>query len=195
MTEMSKKTGRKFKFFKFKGLGSLSNLPRSFSLRRSSASSSIRSCPEPDTFEATQDDLVTLPKSPPAYARSSDMYSHMGTMPRPNIKKAQKQKAVQKAQEVSRESHLVSRGLPEPPDFEAAKEAEKGTETPLEDTTPSAVEVDPMRKLEDLTVDTAEKQIPGDAYPERLRKLVSTALARFNIHPASNQAVLELRPT
>lgn len=167
MTEMPKKTGRKFKFFKFKGLGSLSNLPRSFSLRRSSASPSIRSCPEPDTFEATQDDLVTLPKSPPAYARSSDMYSHMGTMPRPNIKKAQKQKVVQKAQEVSRESHLVSRGLPEPPDFEAAKEAEKGTETPLEDTTPSAVEVDPMRKLEDLTVDTAEKQIPGDAYPER----------------------------
>lgn len=154
-------------FFKFKGLGSLSNLPRTFSLRRSSASASIRSCPEPDTFEATQDDMVTLPKSPPAYARSSDMYSHMGTMPRPNIKKTQKQQAVQKAQEVSRESHLVSRRLPEPPDLEAAKEAEEGTAAPLEDTLPSAVEVDPMRKLEDLTVDREEEQVPGDVYPER----------------------------
>ncbi|GAB1286242.1 SH2 domain-containing protein 3C [Apodemus speciosus] len=166
MTEMPKKTGRKFKFFKFKGLGSLSNLPRSFSLRRSSASASIRSCPEPDAFEATQDDMVTLPKSPPAYARSSDMYSHMGTMPRPNIKRAHKQQAVQKAQEDSRESNLPSRRLPEPPDLEAAKEAEEGTEALLDDTAPSAVEV-PMRKLEDLTVDTEEDRVPGDVHPER----------------------------
>lgn len=111
--------------------------------------------------------MVTLPKSPPAYARSSDMYSHMGTMPRPNIKKAQKQQTVQKAQEVSQESHLISRRLPEPPDLEAAKEAEEGTEALQEDMAPSAIEVNPMRKLEDLTVDTKEEQVPGDVHPER----------------------------
>ncbi|XP_036039650.1 SH2 domain-containing protein 3C isoform X1 [Onychomys torridus] len=169
MTEMPKKTGKKFRFFKLKGLGSLSNLPRSFSLRRSSAPISIRSHLEPDTFETTQDDLVTVPKSPPAYARSSDMYSHMGTMPRPNIKKARKQQAVQKAQEVSLESHPVPRGLPDTPGLEAAKE---GIDVPLEDTpevgpTPSAVEVGPMRKPEDPTVVTKEEQIPADVYPER----------------------------
>lgn len=103
--------------------------------------------------------MVTLPKSPTAYARSSDMYSHMGTMPRPNIKKAHKQ-AVQKVQEDSRESHLVSRRLPEPPDLEAAREAEEGTEAPREDTAPSAAEVD-------LTVDTGEDPVPGDVHPER----------------------------
>lgn len=111
--------------------------------------------------------MVTLPKSPPAYARSSDMYSHMGTMPRPNIKKAQKQQAVQKAQEVSRELHLVSRRLPEPPDLEAAKEAGEGAEALLEDTAPSAAEVDPVRELDELTVDTEKEQVPGDVHPER----------------------------
>lgn len=116
--------------------------------------------------------MVTVPKSPPAYARSSDMYSHMGTMPRSNIKMAWKQQAAQKAQEVSLESHLVSRGLPDPPSLEAAKEAVEGMNAPLEDTpevrpTPSVVEVDPMKKPEDPTVDTKEEQIPGDVHPER----------------------------
>ncbi|XP_051835986.1 SH2 domain-containing protein 3C isoform X2 [Antechinus flavipes] len=31
--------------------------------------------------------MINVPKSPGAYARSSDMYSHMGTMPRPGSKK------------------------------------------------------------------------------------------------------------
>lgn len=114
---------------------------------------------------------MTVPKSPPAYARSSDMYSHMGTMPRSNIKKARKQQAAQKAQEVSLESHLVSRGLPEPPGLEATTEAVEGTDAPPEDTpgvgpTPSVVEVD-LRKPEDPTVDAKEEQIPGDVHPER----------------------------
>ncbi|XP_051022126.1 SH2 domain-containing protein 3C-like [Acomys russatus] len=173
MTEMPKKTSKKFKFFKFKGLGSLSNLPRSFSLRRSSAPISPQSHVEPDTFETTQDDMVTVPKSPPAYARSSDMYSHMGTMPRSNIKKAWKQQTSRKAQEVSLESQPVPGGLPDPPPgLEAAKEAEEETEVPLKDTpgagpTPPAVEADPMRKPEDSTVDKKEEQIPGDVRPER----------------------------
>lgn len=110
--------------------------------------------------------MVTVPKSPPAYARSSDMYSHMGTMPRPNIKKVRQQQAAQKAQEVSLQSHLVPQGL------EAAKEAVERKDAPLEDTpgvgpTPSAVEVDPLRKPEEPRVDTKEEQIPGDVYPER----------------------------
>ncbi|XP_050011255.1 SH2 domain-containing protein 3C isoform X2 [Alexandromys fortis] len=116
--------------------------------------------------------MVTVPKSPPAYARSSDMYSHMGTMPRSNIKKAHKQQAAQKAQEVSLESHLVSRGLPDPPGLEAAKEAVEEMDAPLEDTpgvgpTPLVAEVDPMRKPKDPTVDTKEEQIPGDEHSER----------------------------
>lgn len=112
--------------------------------------------------------MVTVPMSPPAYARSSDMYSHMGTMPRSNIKKARKQQAAQKAQEVS----LESRGLPDPPGLEATQEAVEGTDAPPEDTpgvgpTPSVVEVNPMRKPEDPTVDTKEEQIPGDVHQER----------------------------
>lgn len=43
-----------------------------------------------EPFGSTQDDLNTMPKSPGPYARSSDMYSHMGTMPRQNPGKAGK---------------------------------------------------------------------------------------------------------
>ncbi|KAM4877922.1 SH2 domain-containing protein 3C isoform 2-T2 [Thomomys bottae] len=178
MTEGPKKTSKKFKFFKFKGFGSLSSLPRSFTLRRSSASVSIQSHQEPDTFEATQDDMVTVPKSPSAYARSSDMYSHMGTMPRPHIKKAQNQQASQKIQEVSPEAQLVSQDLPNPPDMEGPKEVVAGTEVILEDTpevrsNPPAVEVKTLQQTlqpEDLTADTdiKEEGTPEDAPPERV---------------------------
>lgn len=159
-------------FFKFKGLGSLSNLHRSFTLRRSSAPVSIRSYLESETFEATQDDMVTVPKSPLAYARSSDMYSHMGTMPRPSIKKTREQQAARKAREVGAVPHLVPRVLPDPPGVEAAKEVVVRTETPLENTsavgpTPSAVEVDPMRKPEDPRSDIEEDRAPGNVSPER----------------------------
>ncbi|XP_037653417.1 SH2 domain-containing protein 3C isoform X4 [Choloepus didactylus] len=171
MTEASRKASKKFKFFKFKGLGSLSNLPRTFTLRRSSAPVSIRPHLEPDTFETTQDDMVTVPKSPPAYARSSDMYSHMGTMPRPSIKRARDQQASQEAQEVSSKSHLVLRGLPDPPGLEAAKEVVEAN-APLEDSpsmgpNPSAVEVDPTRKPEVLRADLEEERAPKDVPPER----------------------------
>ncbi|XP_005382467.1 PREDICTED: SH2 domain-containing protein 3C [Chinchilla lanigera] len=170
MTEGPKKSSRKFKFFKFKGLGSLSNLPRSFTLRRSSAPSSIRAPLEPDTFEATQDDMVTVPKSPAAYARSSDMYSHMGTMPRPNLKKARDKQATQQAQEVAQEPHLVPRGLPDPPGLEAAEEeVEAGgppEDTAAEEPGPSRMEVDTLRKPEDPTADTEAGGVPQDAGPE-----------------------------
>ncbi|XP_059870093.1 SH2 domain-containing protein 3C isoform X1 [Delphinus delphis] len=172
MTEGTKKASKKFKFFKFKGFGSLSNLPRSFTLRRSLASTSIRPHMEADTFDATQDDMVTVPKSPPAYARSSDMYSHMGTMPRPSIKKVWDQQATQEAQEVGPEPHVVPRGLPDPSGLEAAKKVVVGTDAPVEDTpavgpNPSAVEVGPMRKPEDPSADTEEERDPRNMVSER----------------------------
>ncbi|XP_022434377.1 SH2 domain-containing protein 3C isoform X2 [Delphinapterus leucas] len=172
MTEGTKKASKKFKFFKFKGFGSLSNLPRSFTLRRSLASNSIRPHLEADTFDATQDDMVTVPKSPPAYARSSDMYSHMGTMPRPSIKKVRDQQATQEAQEVGPEPHVVPRGLPDPSGLEAAKKVVVGTDAPVEDTpavgpNPSAVEVGPMRKPEDPSADTEEERDPRNVVSER----------------------------
>ncbi|XP_014719134.1 SH2 domain-containing protein 3C isoform X1 [Equus asinus] len=172
MTEGPKKASKKFRFFKFKGLGSLSNLSRSFTLRRSSTAISIRSHLKPDTFDATQDDMVTVPKSPPAYARSSDMYSHMGTMPRPSIKKAASGQAAQKAQEVGPEDHLVPQDLPEHPSLEAADEGVVGTNAPLEDTpkvgpNPPAVEVGPTGKPEDLRMDIEEERAPENVPPER----------------------------
>ncbi|XP_048821971.1 SH2 domain-containing protein 3C isoform X1 [Lagopus muta] len=101
MAEGQKRGGfKKFKFFKFKGFESLSNIPRSFTLRRvsvvpSSPESLGIGLPPPqgfleESFSSTQDDLNTMPKSPGAYARSSDMYSHMGTMPRLSLGKAGK---------------------------------------------------------------------------------------------------------
>lgn len=79
-------------FFKFKGFESLSSIPRSFTLRRvsvvPSSPESLGMCLPPpqgfleEAFDSTQDDLNTMPKGPGPYARSSDMYSHMGTMPR-----------------------------------------------------------------------------------------------------------------
>ncbi|XP_024618247.1 SH2 domain-containing protein 3C isoform X2 [Neophocaena asiaeorientalis asiaeorientalis] len=172
MTEGTKKASKKFKFFKFKGFGSLSNLPRSFTLRRSLASTSIRTHLEADTFDATQDDMVTVPKSPPAYARSSDMYSHMGTMPRPSIKKVRDQQATQEAQEVGPEPHVVPRGLPDPSGLEAAKKVVVGTDAAVEDTpavgpNPSAVEVGPMRTPEDPSADTEEERDPRNVVSER----------------------------
>lgn len=127
---------------------------------------------EADTFDATQDDMVTVPKSPPAYARSSDMYSHMGTMPRPSIKKAQGKQATQKAQEVGPELQVVPRSLPDPPGLEAAEKVVPGTIASREDTptvgpNPSAVEVDPTRKPEDARPDTEEGRDPKNVPSER----------------------------
>ncbi|XP_025969620.2 SH2 domain-containing protein 3C isoform X1 [Dromaius novaehollandiae] len=99
MAESQKRGGfKKFKFFKFKGFGSLSSIPRTFTLRRVSVAPSCPASPGlppahgflQEPFDGTQDDLHAMPKSPTPYARSSDMYSHMGTMPRLNLGKAGK---------------------------------------------------------------------------------------------------------
>uniref|UniRef100_A0A8C7AY51 SH2 domain containing 3C n=1 Tax=Neovison vison TaxID=452646 RepID=A0A8C7AY51_NEOVI len=170
MTEGPKKASRKFKFFKFKGLGSLSNLPRSFTLKRSSTTLSLGSHLEPDPFEATQDDMVTVPKSPPAYARSSDMYSHMGTMPRLSTRKARDQQSTQETKEVD-QPHLAPQGLPNPPGLEATKEMVVGTSVPLEDTLavgPNPSVMGPTEKPEDLRADGKEERGPRNVPPERV---------------------------
>ncbi|XP_025026438.1 SH2 domain-containing protein 3C isoform X1 [Python bivittatus] len=92
MAESQKKGGGFKKFFKLKGFGSLSSIPRSFAFRRVSVAPRLaESCGggalPPNgflalSFEATQDDLGAGPQSPSRYARSCHMFSHMGTMPR-----------------------------------------------------------------------------------------------------------------
>ncbi|OPJ67853.1 SH2 domain-containing protein 3C isoform E [Patagioenas fasciata monilis] len=124
MAEGQKRGGfKKFKFFKFKGFGSLSSIPRAFTLRRVSvAPSSPRSLgsglPPPhsfleEPFDGTQDDLNTMPKSPGPYARSSDMYSHMGTMPRLNLSKAEKSLGKAKTTQTCREKDTASDKTPQ----------------------------------------------------------------------------------
>uniref|UniRef100_A0A4W3J3S4 SH2 domain containing 3C n=1 Tax=Callorhinchus milii TaxID=7868 RepID=A0A4W3J3S4_CALMI len=74
----------------------LTNLPRSLSLRRSSSSATEGRKRgrgrEPECLSVhneTMDDLETVPRSP-GYARSDEMYTHMGTMPRCNSNRAKK---------------------------------------------------------------------------------------------------------
>lgn len=79
-------------FLKLKGFGSLSNIPRSFGFRRISVAPRLSETHGGGSlsskgfltfsFEITQDDLGPGPKSRSHYARSSHMFTHMGTMPR-----------------------------------------------------------------------------------------------------------------
>ncbi|XP_041049344.1 SH2 domain-containing protein 3C-like [Carcharodon carcharias] len=91
---------KKLKFFKFKGFGSLTNIPRNLSLRRSSSSSiddkkkrlkenHLGLQIHPEIGQETVDDLETIPRSP-SYAHSSEMYTYIGTMPRRNSNRVQK---------------------------------------------------------------------------------------------------------
>ncbi|XP_069742558.1 SH2 domain-containing protein 3C-like isoform X3 [Narcine bancroftii] len=87
---------KKLKFFKFKGFGSLTNIPRSLSIRRFSSSSETKKKGleenHPIAEEATQgtlDDLDTVPRST-GYARSNEMYTYIGTMPRRNSNRVEK---------------------------------------------------------------------------------------------------------
>ncbi|XP_051893157.1 SH2 domain-containing protein 3C [Pristis pectinata] len=90
---------KKLKFFKFKGFGSLTNIPRSLSIRRSSSSSESKKKElgenhldfrvDKEAVQETLDDLETTPRSP-GYARSSEMYTYIGTMPRRNSNRVEK---------------------------------------------------------------------------------------------------------
>ncbi|XP_062815482.1 SH2 domain-containing protein 3C isoform X1 [Anolis carolinensis] len=109
----SQKRGGGFKKF-FKGFGSLSSLPRVFAFRRITPQSHGGGPFSPNgflapTIESTQDDLDTGPKSPLPYARSCDMYSHMGTMPRTGKKAGKKDQVKAKRTEEgkSQELHLA----------------------------------------------------------------------------------------
>ncbi|KAM9256572.1 SH2 domain-containing protein 3C isoform 1-T1 [Cariama cristata] len=121
MAESQKRGGfKKFKFFKFKGFGSLSSIPRSFTLRRMSVAPSTPESLGPglsapflkEPFDSTQDDLNTMPKSCGPYARSSDMYSHMGTMPRLNLGKEGKSLGKAKSSQSCREKGTSSNKTP-----------------------------------------------------------------------------------
>ncbi|XP_056396418.1 SH2 domain-containing protein 3C isoform X2 [Hyla sarda] len=81
-------------FFKLNVFGSLSSLPRAFRRKDSQNSEGCNNVSVDQVFQKTQDDLTTIPKSP-SYARSSDMYSHMGTMPRisKKLSKSKKEKS------------------------------------------------------------------------------------------------------
>ncbi|XP_054704243.1 SH2 domain-containing protein 3C isoform X1 [Grus americana] len=133
---------KKFKFFKFKGFGSLSSIPRSFTLRRASMAPSSPESLGPglhtphgfleDPFDSTQDDLITMPKSPSPYARSSDMYSHMGTMPRLNLGKARRSLGKAKSsQEKGTPSNktLQTAPLPNPKSPENSSTPDPGTDS------------------------------------------------------------------
>ncbi|XP_061332890.1 SH2 domain-containing protein 3C isoform X1 [Pezoporus flaviventris] len=140
MAEGQKRGGfRKFKFFKFKGFGSLSSIPRSFTLRRVSVApstpESLGPCLPPshgfleEPFDSTQDDLNTMPKSPGPYARSSDMYSHMGTMPRINLGKAGKSQGKAKSSQSCRNNGIPS-NKPLLPSSKMSITPDLGTDSP-----------------------------------------------------------------
>ncbi|XP_018426697.1 PREDICTED: SH2 domain-containing protein 3C-like [Nanorana parkeri] len=84
-TSAKKSNAKKFKLFKLNVFGSLSSLPRAFRRRQSQDTNLSSNASFDNILEKTQDDLTSIPRSP-SYARSSDMYSHMGTMPRFNKK-------------------------------------------------------------------------------------------------------------
>ncbi|GAB0198428.1 SH2 domain-containing protein 3C [Grus japonensis] len=85
-----------------------------------------------DPFDSTQDDLITMPKSPSPYARSSDMYSHMGTMPRLNLGKARRSLGKAKSsQEKGTPSNKTLRTapLPNPKSPENSSTPDPGTDS------------------------------------------------------------------
>ncbi|XP_072096257.1 SH2 domain-containing protein 3C-like isoform X1 [Mobula birostris] len=92
---------KKLKLFKFKGFGSLTSIPRTLSIRRFSSSSegrkkdlgeySVGLQVDKEAVQETLDDLETLPRSP-SYARSNEMYTYIGTMPRRNSNRVEKPK-------------------------------------------------------------------------------------------------------
>ncbi|XP_043914633.1 SH2 domain-containing protein 3C [Protopterus annectens] len=97
---------KKLKFFKFKGFGSLGNIPWVFSRRSSTATCKAdtevsnefqhHGSLQDDGMFKTVDDMDTAPRSP-SYARSSDIVSHMGTMPRSNLRRKKKHSKKEKS--------------------------------------------------------------------------------------------------
>nr|XP_034958201.1 proteoglycan 4-like [Zootoca vivipara] len=160
MAESQKKGGGFKKLFRFKGFGSLSNIPRTFTLRRVSVAPSAPQAPGggllssngflATTIESTQDDLNTVPKSPSPYARSCDMYSHMGTMPRGSSRKS-KAKAKDKGTPKEKDQDAGSQtGLPSFPHKNSpivAKEAKQKQKLPPSKADQSQVHIQYVRPI------------------------------------------------
>lgn len=102
-----KASSKKFKLFKLNVFGSLSSLPRAFRRKDSQSSGPGHNVSLDNVFEKTQDDLTSIPKSP-TYARSSDMYSHMGTMPRISKKLSKSKKEKSKGRTATMASHSTN---------------------------------------------------------------------------------------
>ncbi|XP_044162302.1 SH2 domain-containing protein 3C-like isoform X1 [Bufo gargarizans] len=131
-----KPNSKKFKLFKFNVFGSLSSLPRAFRKRDSQNPEASNNGSSDHVFEKTQDDLTTLPRSP-SYARSSDMYSHMGTMPRisKKLSKSKKEKSKGRASTMASysASDLLDEGANELIVVPSLKTQRKTEETALQD--------------------------------------------------------------
>ncbi|XP_063172537.1 SH2 domain-containing protein 3C-like [Candoia aspera] len=134
MAESQKKGGGFKKFFKLKGFGSLSSIPRSFAFRRVSVAPRLAETGgellSPNgfltlSFESTQDDLGAGPKSPSRYARSCNMFSHMGTMPRGSSRQKVGAQGPDKALEPTLPSAPSQTGSPPP--GEGPEQKEKGS--------------------------------------------------------------------
>uniref|UniRef100_A0A8D2LSA3 SH2 domain containing 3C n=1 Tax=Varanus komodoensis TaxID=61221 RepID=A0A8D2LSA3_VARKO len=158
--EQPRKIAGCWALFKFKGFGSFTSLPRAFTFRRVSVAPSPAETPSGvllssnsflvPTFHTTQDDLNTVPKSPSTYARSCDLYTYMGTMPRAG---SGRKKA--KAKKTS-----ASSGDPEP--------GAKVVQAPLSDA-PLAADLKLSRSLS-LSLQFSKEKYILDSSPEKLHK-------------------------
>ncbi|XP_065593649.1 SH2 domain-containing protein 3C isoform X3 [Cyrtonyx montezumae] len=206
MAEGQKRGGfKKFKFFKFKGFESLTNIPRSFTLRRVSvAPSSPESLgvglPSPqgflqEPFGSTQDDLNTMPKSPGPYARSSDMYSHMGTMPRLSLGKAGKNLGKARGTEATpKPSHPGS--IP-PPSSETLPQVLGTSPLPAcdspSDPSQSGVSISPLWRPRVPTGRSGAELPPRDIKTERLSG-DSEALPTYPLQFSKEKYILDSSP-
>ncbi|XP_041908063.1 SH2 domain-containing protein 3C isoform X2 [Corvus kubaryi] len=194
MAEGQKRGGfKKFKFFKFKGFGSLSSIPRSFTFRRMSAvpnsPESLRPhLPPPhgflgEPFDSIQDDLNTVPKSPGPYARSSEMYSHMGTMPRLNLGKAGKSLGKDKSSQNCQEKWTPNNKTPQTAQLPSLKCPEtSSTPGPGTDSPPAAgqaeqeeEEAEPGDTLEAVMAGTDQEPVGNVSCPRT--EALSSSLA------------------
>ncbi|XP_072344747.1 SH2 domain-containing protein 3C-like isoform X2 [Scyliorhinus torazame] len=126
---------KKLKFFKFKGFGSLTNIPRNLSLRRSSSSSIDEKKKQlkenhlglqihQEIRQETVDDLETLPRSP-SYAHSSEMYTYLGTMPRRNSNRVQQSVKTHRTSDGQVAGRSRQGPLPPVPNSDQTKPSEK----------------------------------------------------------------------
>uniref|UniRef100_A0A667ZDF9 SH2 domain containing 3C n=1 Tax=Myripristis murdjan TaxID=586833 RepID=A0A667ZDF9_9TELE len=130
--QIPKQQNIKFETFNQR-LNSLTNL----TFRRSTEKSDSKSAlPKPDVAEVTVDDMGAMRPRTASYARSSESYTHMGTLPRLLMKNRAKTNAA--LQEHSTGKHTTQ---PEPPDDNNVTNTQKNSPGPsgaCEDVSPSS---------------------------------------------------------